>query len=65
MHLFWLPGDGTRKDYGVLNAGETRDIHTYAGHAWLVVGADGNALALFIGEPKPGIAEITSAPKRL
>ncbi|MDQ2799032.1 MAG: DPP IV N-terminal domain-containing protein [Armatimonadota bacterium] len=64
VRLFWLPGDGTRKDYGVLNAGETRDIHTYADHAWLVVGADGNALALFIGEPKPGIAEIRPAPKR-
>jgi len=56
--LFWLPGDGTQKAYGTLAAGTTRDQHTYAGHWWLVAGADGRPLALFVGEARAGIAEI-------
>ena len=58
VHLFWLPGDGTRKPYGTLAPGGTRDIHTFAGHWWLVVGADDKPLALFVGESRAGIAEI-------
>ena len=39
VDLFWLSGGGKRTSYGTVGAGETRDMHTYAGHAWLVVGA--------------------------
>ena len=58
VRLFWLPGDGTRKSYGALAPGATRDMHTFAGHWWLVVGADDRTLALFVGENRAGIAEI-------
>ena len=58
VRLFWLPGDGTRKPYGALAPGGTRDMHTFAGHWWLVVGADDRPLALFVGENRAGIAEI-------
>ena len=33
-------------------------MHTYAGHAWLAVAPDGHALALFVADSRPGIAEI-------
>ena len=58
VHLFWLPGDGTQKPYGMLAPGATRDMHTFAGHSWLVVGADDKPLTLFVGETHAGIAEI-------
>ena len=51
-------GDGTRKPYGALAPSGTRDIHTFAGHWWLVVGADDRPLTLFVGESRAGIAEI-------
>ncbi len=58
VRLFWLPGDGTQKPYGTLVAGAIRDMHTFAGHWWLVIGADDKPLALFVGETRAGIAEI-------
>ena len=58
IHLFWLPGDGTQKPYGSLAPGATRDMHTFAGHWWLVVREGGQPLALFVGEARAGIAEI-------
>ena len=56
--LFWLPGDGTRKSYGEIAPGESREIHTYSSHSWLVTVKDGPPLAVFVGEEHPGIAEI-------
>jgi dienelactone hydrolase len=58
IELFWLPGGGARTSYGTLAPGGTRDMHTFAGHWWLVIGSDGKPLALYVGENKPGIAEI-------
>lgn len=63
VELFWLMGDGGRKSYGTLSAHGTRDMHTYAGHAWLVTDAGGNPLSIFVGEARPGIAEIRSVVK--
>jgi len=62
IELFWLPGNGARTSYGTVKAGAVRDMHTYAGHAWLVVGADATPLEIFVGEPRPGIAEIQPVP---
>lgn len=56
--LFWLPGDDTRTPYGEIAPGESRVIHTYSGHFWLVTTKDGPPLAVFVGEDAPGIAEI-------
>jgi dienelactone hydrolase len=58
VQLFWISGGGERTAYGTVKPGETHLQNTYAGHAWLVVGANGEELALFVAEPKPGIAEI-------
>ena len=57
VELFWLSG-GKRVLYGKVAKGADREMHTYAGHAWLVMGADGIAREIFVGDPRPGIAEI-------
>ncbi|MDQ2799952.1 MAG: prolyl oligopeptidase family serine peptidase, partial [Armatimonadota bacterium] len=56
--LFWLAGDGARKSYATLSPNEVYTQHTYAGHSWLVVGKDGRERAVFVAEPRPGLAEI-------
>src|SRR5579871_5188750 len=35
--LFWIDTEGQRHPYGTLPPGESRDMHTYAQHLWLVV----------------------------
>ena len=57
IELFWLSG-GKRVSYRKVAKGAAREMHTYAGHAWLVTGADGVPRSIFIGEPGPGTAEI-------
>ncbi len=61
--LSWLPGDGTRKPYGEVGPGESREMHTYSGHWWLVTTASGKPLAVFVGEDHPGIANIPAKPE--
>jgi len=56
--LYWLPGDGTRKEYATLAPGDTHAQNTYAGHSWLAVGKDGRPLVVFVAGPRPGVAEI-------
>ena len=63
VELFWLPGDGTRKSYAVVPPGQSYTQHTHNGHYWLVTAKNGPPLALFVGESRPGIAEIRSAKK--
>ena len=58
VQLFWLSDNGARTPYGSVAPGGVRVMHTYAGHWWLVCGADGKPLALFVGESRPGIAEV-------
>ncbi len=58
VNLFWIDGDGSRQAYGSLPPGETRVQHTYAGHVWLVTAMNGDILAVFEAEAKPGLAVI-------
>jgi len=46
MSLFWLDASGQRRSYGKLAAKGERQMHTFAGHVWLVVGANGEEMAL-------------------
>ena len=55
--LFWL-SNGKRTSYGTVPAGGSRDLHTYAGHAWLVMEPEGIPREIFVAAPHPGIAEI-------
>jgi dipeptidyl aminopeptidase/acylaminoacyl peptidase len=47
MELFWIDAQGERRAYGRVQAGETRDQNTYAGHVWLVTDTAGNELGIF------------------
>jgi dipeptidyl aminopeptidase/acylaminoacyl peptidase len=58
VELFWLQGGGKRTSYGEILPGASRVLHTYAGHSWLVVTTGGAPIAVFVGERRPGIAEI-------
>jgi dipeptidyl aminopeptidase/acylaminoacyl peptidase len=60
VELFWLNTDGQRQSYGKLDAGEERNQHTFAGHVWLAVDAEGRTLAVFQAEERPGRAEIAA-----
>lgn len=44
VELFWLDTGGERRSYGTLAAGGERRQHTFAGHVWLAVDAQGNDL---------------------
>lgn len=59
VELYWLATNGERRSYGKLPAGEEREQHTYAGHVWVVVGADGRVVAIFRAEDAPDRAVIT------
>ncbi|HVX10031.1 MAG TPA: prolyl oligopeptidase family serine peptidase [Pirellulales bacterium] len=50
VRLLWRDLDGGRRDYGTVPAGQERGQHTFAGHAWEVVDAEGGLLAVFIAE---------------
>lgn len=56
--MFWLPGDGERRSYGTLAAGQERRQHTFSGHRWLAVDAAGKSLGEFAGRVEPATIEI-------
>jgi len=58
LSIEWLSGPSTKTSYGTIKPGENRVQHTYAGHSWLIVDSSGKPVALYIGNRKPGIAEI-------
>ncbi len=59
FELFWLDGEGRRRSYGKVPAGERHDQHTYAGHVWEVVDGEGRTLAVFEAEEAPATVEVT------
>ena len=60
--LFWLDANGQRRGYGRLAPGRERQMNTYAGHVWLVVGAHGDELALVEAREEPGRVEVDGKP---
>jgi hypothetical protein len=46
--LFWLDFDGKRKSYGTLYAGQIWSQNTFATHPWLIAGADGEAIGIYV-----------------
>ena len=47
IQIFWLDTEGGRKAYATLKPDEEHEQHTFAGHAWLVTGADGKTAGVF------------------
>jgi dipeptidyl-peptidase-4 len=65
--LFWIDSEGQRHDYGLLPTGETREVHTYVGHLWLLTEKAGKALVAFVGAETPLLAIVdgpVTAPRR-
>lgn len=53
VSIFWVAADGERRPYGSVKSGATREQHTFAGHAWVVVGADGRDIGFTEGGDLP------------
>ncbi len=65
--LLWIDSEGQRHDYGVLRSGETREVHTYVGHLWLLTEKTGKPLVAFVGTDMPLLAVVdglVAAPHR-
>ncbi|WP_075088438.1 hypothetical protein [Verrucomicrobium spinosum] len=57
VELFWSDFDGQRRSYGRIQAGDARELETFAGHVWVVVNALGKPLRAF--EAREGTLEVT------
>ncbi len=44
IEIFWLSGDGTKQSYGKIDSGSSKDQHTFGGHRWQIVNAQGDSL---------------------
>jgi len=58
VKLFWIDTSGDRQLYETIAAGQEHRQHTYEGHVWFVVGADGRPLAAFEATAEQGMAVI-------
>jgi dipeptidyl aminopeptidase/acylaminoacyl peptidase len=63
IEIFWVDGEGQRKSYGKLAAGQSTTQQTYAGHVWLMTDANGTPLAGVETPPTPSLARITERVK--
>lgn len=59
LELYWLDPEGQRRGYGRVRAGQERRQATFAGHVWLLVDAEGNAVAAFEATAEPNRAILT------
>jgi dipeptidyl aminopeptidase/acylaminoacyl peptidase len=57
VELFWVNGDG-RKSYGTVEPGKTRRQHTFGGHRWAVVRADGSDAFVGAALDLPGVVVV-------
>lgn len=63
IEMFWIDGQGQRKSYGKLPAGQRSTQQTYAGHIWLMTDASGAPLAGVETPDKPSFAVISERVK--
>ena len=64
IQLFWVDGDGHRKPYGTVAAGDRHDQNTYANHVWVVTDAAGKTLAAYQATAAGGDAIVGDATIR-
>ncbi len=48
LEVFWMPQDGRPVSYGTVAAGQSHDIESFQGHAWLLRTKSGDAVAAFV-----------------
>jgi len=58
VEVYWIDAQGRRQRYGTIAPGKQRRQHTYAGHVWLLTGADGETVGIFVATESGGDAVI-------
>ena len=53
VELFWIDPQSQRKSYGQIAPGESRELGTFAGHAWLIADERGGTLGTVIAAADP------------
>jgi dipeptidyl-peptidase-4 len=61
VELFWIDPDGRPVSYGKIAPGERFVQHTYGGHVWRAVDAQGRTVGAFVAEDDPATVQISSA----
>ena len=56
--MHWVDAQGNRRQYATIRPGNSHRQHTFAGHAWIAIAADGTELAGFVAENHGGYAII-------
>ncbi len=59
VRLYWLDFEGKRRSYGVVPPGGARSQSTFATHAWLLEGEDGQVLGIYV--PDGTLGRVTVA----
>jgi dipeptidyl aminopeptidase/acylaminoacyl peptidase len=62
VELFWITPEGERHSYGQLPPGQSREQHTYAGHAWVIVAPDAGDIGFVAGRDLPATVTIAEPP---
>ncbi len=62
VQLHWVDDGGTWKPYGGVRPGDSREMHTYAGHIWLVLDSAGHQVGCFMAGPGDSRAVVSSDP---
>ncbi len=53
IELFWIDAAARSTSYGKIEANQSRDQHTFAGHLWMIKNARGDVLGYVRGEADP------------
>jgi dipeptidyl aminopeptidase/acylaminoacyl peptidase len=63
LDVFWIDTRGRRQSYGRIAAGESFTQSTYAGHVWLLVDDEGEAVAAYRAARNQRLAVVDSATR--
>ncbi|MEQ1826992.1 MAG: DPP IV N-terminal domain-containing protein, partial [Pirellula sp.] len=62
VEIFWLSGDGSKQSYGKIDAGSSKDQHTFSGHRWQIVNAQGEILGEVTAQDSPSNIVVDGRP---
>ncbi len=58
VEIFWLDGEGGKRSYGKVNAGQRHHQHTFGGHRWLIINEKGDSLGEVVANDTPRLITI-------
>jgi dienelactone hydrolase len=64
VKLVWVDATGERNEYGTVEPDKESEQSTYAGHVWLVLGANDRPIGMFEAVEKPGVAVVEASTPR-